>query len=364
MSQNPYVSFALYGRNDQYTPNYLQRINRATLHLARQLEQAGVASEIVFTEWNPLPGRPLILDSLTLPERLTHVTIRGFIVPEEQHRRITAGGHRGIPGGEASNVSIRRARGLFVTPKASDSFLSPEVVSMIARQNLHTYTMYRIDRHDVVVPDEHIWDLDDDALLDALKSLPSTRSALIIQKPYWNIRDLHTNACGDFILMARNHWNLVRGHPSDTTALALDLDSLVMHAAAASGVRECRWPEPCRLYKPRHEGMSSLRVEQTWQPWQWRLDRFLATHVSEIIAHRIRMLLDYPRRSVRGRETLGPSIERHFVGPASRWKRGAKFVPNQPEDWGLAKVPLEQRQLCLAAWDRPASEGARDSAFT
>ena len=48
MGQIPYVSFALYGRNDQYTPNYLKRVNRATLCLARQLERAAIPSEIIF----------------------------------------------------------------------------------------------------------------------------------------------------------------------------------------------------------------------------------------------------------------------------------------------------------------------------
>lgn len=354
MDQAPYVSFALYGRNDQYTPNYLKRVNRATLCLARQLEQAAIRSEIVFTEWSPPPGRPLIVDSLEVPSALRHVTIRGFIVPEEHHRRL-ARAHDRVPGGEASNVSLRRCRGRFITPKASDSFLTPDVIAMIARQDLDAGTMYRIDRHDVVVDDEHIWQLEDDALLASLIRLPATSHAFIVQKAYWKIRELHTNACGDFLLMANSHWNAVRGHPRGTPPLALDLDSLVMHAAASLGVRECRWPESCRVYKPRHDGMSSLRVEQVWRPWQWHLDRFVATHVSEPLAHRIRLLMDYPRRRVRGTESpLAPSFERHFVDRASRWNRGERFVPDQPEDWGLANAPLEQRQLCLAEWDRPA----------
>ncbi len=353
MGQLPYVSFALYGRNDQYTPNYLKRVNRATLCLARQLEQAAVRSEIVFTEWNPLPGQPLVVDSLEVPATLRYVTIRGYIVPEEHHRRL-AGAHNRIPGGEASNVSIRRSRGRFITPKASDSFLSPDVIAMIARQDLDVEAMYRSDRHDVVIDDEQIWQLEDDALLDRLMHLPASRHAFIVQKAYWKIRELHTNACGDFLLMANPLWNEVRGHPRDTTTLALDLDSLVMHAAASLGIRECRWPDSCRVFKPQHGGMSSVRVEQAWRPWQWHLDRFVATHLSEAIAHRFRLLMDYPRRRVRGAESaLAPSFERHFVDRASRWNRGERFVPDQPEDWGLASAPLEQRQLCVAEWDRP-----------
>ena len=97
--------------------------------------------------------------------------------------------------------------------------------------------MYRIDRHDVAVEDESIWELDDAALFARLASLPSAPHALIQQSEHWGLRDLHTNACGDFTLMSAAHWHLVRGQPRDPTVLSLDIDSLVMHAAAANGVR-------------------------------------------------------------------------------------------------------------------------------
>ena len=40
-----------------------------------------------------------------------------------------------IQPGEAVNVGIRRARGSFVTPKASDTFFSPPTIAMIARRD-------------------------------------------------------------------------------------------------------------------------------------------------------------------------------------------------------------------------------------
>jgi hypothetical protein len=125
-----------------------------------------------------------------------------------------------------------------------------------------------------------------------------------------------------------------------------------MHAAAALGVRECRWPDSCRVYKPTHDKVHSERLQQLWRPWQRRLDKFLSEKVSEEAAHWTRTKLDYPRRQVRGISTaLGPSIEKNFVYPASRWAAGAKPVPTQPANWGLADVPLEPRILCRADWD-------------
>ncbi len=352
VSTAPYVSFVTYGRNDGYTPSYIRRVRRATFCLAHQLELAGLDSEIVIVDWNPPAERPLLIDSIDVPKSLRHVAVRGIVVGAEYHARFAASSERGVHTAEAGNVGIRRARGRFVTPKASDTYFSPEVIAMIAKRDLDVDTMYRITRYDVAIEDDGMLDLDDDALLAKLAALPASPHALIRQMPFWELRDLHTNACGDFTLMSAAHWHLLRGHPRDTTVLSLDIDSLVMHAAAAHGVVECRWPDSCRIFKPSHTYVNNIRVQQIWQPWQRRLDKFLSEKVSEAAAHRSRTWLNYPRRIVRGVDSLvGPSIERNFVQPASRWARGARPVPTQPENWGLADAPLEQRTLCRAGWD-------------
>ncbi|SJZ42441.1 hypothetical protein SAMN02745126_01004 [Enhydrobacter aerosaccus] len=354
MNAQPYVSFVTWGRNDGYTPGYVERVSRATTTLARQLDDASVPSEIVLVEWNPAPDRPLLLDVLDIPNRSRHVAVRGIIVDPKYHYRLAGAHERGLNGGEASNVGIRRARGRFITPKASDTVFSPEVIERIARQDLDPDTMYRIDRHDIA--DDAVWQLEGPELLTGLGSAPSTPQSCLQQSPLWQIRDLHTNACGDFTLMAASYWHRLRGHARDRTVLALDVDSLAMHAAAALGARECRWPAACRVYKPVHGNLNNARVTQVWRPWQRRLEAYLLRKFSSEAAHQARMLLDYPRRRVRGvNSVLGPSIERNFVWPATRWARGEKPTPSQPEDWGLAAEKLETRSLCRAAWEEIAA---------
>ena len=66
----PYVSFVCWGRNDSYTPDYTQRTRRAVSFLTKQLEAARLDSEIVFVEWNPVPGRPMLIDELGVPSSL------------------------------------------------------------------------------------------------------------------------------------------------------------------------------------------------------------------------------------------------------------------------------------------------------
>ena len=178
MNTSPYVSFVTWGRNDGYTPDYLRRVGRATNCLASQLERAGVDSEIVIVEWNPVPGRPLLLESLSLPRLLRHVTVRGFIVGPQYHVGHAGADERGIHVGEAANAGIRRARGRFITAKASDTFFSPDVIARLAKGGLDPDTMYRVDRHDFRVDDPSICVISTEELQSLVFSLGTGLSKL------------------------------------------------------------------------------------------------------------------------------------------------------------------------------------------
>ena len=347
----PYVSFVIWGRNDGYTGDYVARTAKAITCLVRQLEAAELDSEIVVSEWNPPAERPLLVDSLDLPRTSSRVAIRGIVSDPRHHERFKGASEHGMHSGEAWNVGIRRARGRYILPKASDTFLSTETVERIARRDLDPDTLYRVERYDVVVPPT-LWSLDGERLLAALATLPAERNAHIEQLPQWHLRDLHTNASGDFLLMAASWWHRLRGHPADDTTLSLDGDSLVMHAAAALGVKQCLWPAPCKVYKPRHGHLNNARITFVWRPWQRGLEAVLAHLGGARLVHRARMAFDYPRRKVHNVDSvLAPSIERQFVRPASRWAGGAPVPATQPESWGLADQPLGTRVLCRAAWE-------------
>ncbi|MCW5734326.1 MAG: hypothetical protein KIS73_09375 [Enhydrobacter sp.] len=349
--KSPFISVITYGRNDAYAPSYAKKVGRATNLLARQLEGAGIDSEILLVEWNPAPGRPGLFDMFETRDRLHHVGIRRFTIDGEHHKRFLGAEEGGFHVVEAANAGIRRARGRFVVPKSSDTFFSPALIERLARLDLDPSTVYRANRHDIPVADES-WDLDDSSLLACFESLPSSIHDVIVQPRQWALRDLHTNACGDFMLMSSEQWHRLRGFPFYSSVLTLDADSLALHAAAAIGVRECRWPDDCRIYKPLHGNLSGSRVSQIWPEWQRALDKFLSEKVSEKAALRARIIFDYPRRKVRGIDSIdGPSIERNFVWVARRWNAGAPFQPTQPENWGLRDVALEERALCRADWE-------------
>jgi hypothetical protein len=62
---------------------------------------------------------------------------------------------------------------------------------------------------------------------------------------------LHTNACGDFAMMAREHWFDVRSY-AELDQFPVDPDSILCYAAHHAGAREQLLPEPMRIYHVEH----------------------------------------------------------------------------------------------------------------
>jgi hypothetical protein len=345
VNAQPYVTFVSYFRNDGYTSDFDLRVRRATRFLVRQLQRAGVDSELILVEWNPPVADSLLIDSLGSLPQGGCVQVRGIVVGKEHHERFRGSQEWGMNPAAAANVGLRRALGRFVSPKAADTYLSDEIVAILARRDLSENAMYRCDRHDVVLDTADLKETDDALLLRRLQSQKSAPHDHLPPPPHWHIRDLHTNACGDF-----------RGFPLDDTVLSLDCDSMIMHAAAALGVRQVCLPPACRIYKGTHSRLFSNRITQVFTPWQALLDNGLGSMRWWRWQTLSRGFFDYPRRKVRGVESvLAPSIERHFVKPAEQWAQGAPPELHQPDDWGLGDHALEERILCRAGWNTASS---------
>jgi hypothetical protein len=72
---------------------------------------------------------------------------------------------------------------------------------------------------------------------------------------------LHTSACGDFTLMAREHWFDVRGYAELNQFYSMHLDSMLCYAAHHAGVREQLLPEPMCIYHIDHSAGSGWTPE-------------------------------------------------------------------------------------------------------
>ncbi|MBZ5609134.1 MAG: hypothetical protein LAP38_12805 [Acidobacteriia bacterium] len=90
---------------------------------------------------------------------------------------------------------------------------------------------------------------------------------------------LHTNACGDFTLMAREHWYDLRGY-AELDLFSMHLDSLLCYAAHHAGAREEVLREPMRIYHIEHE------VGSGWTPeGQARLEARIARLGIQSVLH-------------------------------------------------------------------------------
>jgi hypothetical protein len=72
--------------------------------------------------------------------------------------------------------------------------------------------------------------------------------------------ELHQNACGDFQLMAREHWIAVRAYP-EFEMFSMSIDGLFEAIACAAGVREHIFEMPHCIYHLEHEKGSGWSPE-------------------------------------------------------------------------------------------------------
>jgi hypothetical protein len=80
---------------------------------------------------------------------------------------------------------------------------------------------------------------------------------------------LHSTACGDFTLMAREHWQTVRGYP-ELEMFSLHIDTVLLYIAYFHGWPEVVLPEPMRIYHIEHS-IGSGWTPQGWAPLLERL---------------------------------------------------------------------------------------------
>ena len=123
---------------------------------------------------------------------------------------------------------------------------------------------------------------------------------------------LHTNACGDFTLLAREHWFDLRGYP-EFDLFSMNLDSVFCATAHHGGAPEAMLEEPMRIYHIEHGSGSG------WTPeGQAKLfERIAAKGLSFV------------------------DNEEVLMWTAQMYRLNAPMIFNH-EDWGLAGFDLKE----------------------
>lgn len=126
---------------------------------------------------------------------------------------------------------------------------------------------------------------------------------------------LHTNGCGDFTLMAREHWFDLRGYP-EFDVFSMNLDSVLCYSAHHAGFREEILSAPMQIYHIEHQTGSG------WTPeGQAQL---------------------FARLEAKGLPVID---DREVVGWAAQMRRLDSPMIFNRENWGLADLDLRETIL-------------------
>jgi hypothetical protein len=146
---NPYLTFAVAARNDNYGGNFLHRMQVFVNVLLTLWEKYNLNAELIIVEWNPPDDSPRLKDALTWPQCIKPGTIRFIEVPNEIHHRLPNSDRMPMFEYIAKNVGIRRAKGEYVLATNPDLIYSEALVRFLSSEVLSIDCFYRIDRYDV-----------------------------------------------------------------------------------------------------------------------------------------------------------------------------------------------------------------------
>jgi hypothetical protein len=303
-------SFVIVGRNDGYGGNFLDRLTNSIDSICTLSREQNLSAELLLVEWNPPSDRERFVDAIDWPDSAGDVAVRIIEVPNELHRQTNP--HDAFPVCEfvGKNVGIRRALGEFVVVTNADIIVSRELISHLATAELSTGTLYRGDRIDVdpeipvAVPLEdklerckrgafrrntifgqvpvrrRTWatyfmkalrqritdgeTLNVYNLLDRVANQPRKVPGMLSRFLSYRLNPerfhypssmqyLHTEACGDFMMMAKSDWEDIRGFPEFSSDGLRYIDGYGTVMAIASGKRQEILNSSLGVYHQEHE---------------------------------------------------------------------------------------------------------------
>lgn len=180
------VASVMVGRNDDYMPDFAERIAATIDWNVRHL-----ITEPIFIEWNPPPDRELLGSSLAR----RFPTLKVYVVPKELHDIVCHNPRLPLMEYHAKNVGIRRAESDWIIATNADVALAPDTIQTcksLKNQSDLAMTAERIDIH---------WR---DFRRNGISLNDCIRYKRII--PYV------TQGTGDFLMAGRELWHRIRGY--------------------------------------------------------------------------------------------------------------------------------------------------------
>ncbi len=294
MTQDPYLTIIVTGRNDDFGGNFNARLFGALEFNHAHLTERGIPHEFVFVEWRPVPGKLWLSEVLLdrYPQLVSH-TLSCFVADAAYHDAYSLNQKLQFQEFIAKNIAIRRCRGAFILTTNTDVYLSRGMLDVLAARELEPRVLYRTVRIDLKE------DLDSDridwAILEDERNYDHVNE---IEPPYY------TNASGDFLLLDRDSYQELRGFNEVYRAAKVHMDSNFCRKAYSSGMRLQALEAP--VY---HVGLGTLNSQAP-------------------------LYRDRPGDAPWGN---------------ARWKRDVLYA--NPDNWGLGAAPVRQIRPGLAYLD-------------
>lgn len=138
--ESPSVSLVLVGRNDDYMPDFAERVRIAIEWNLRHLVE-----EVIFVEWNPPEGRPWL--SIDLARAFP--SLRAYAIPASIHAEISRNPSLPLMEYHAKNVGIRRARTEWVIAGNADVAVAPDAILAVRRGRIEEGVVFTAERMDI-----------------------------------------------------------------------------------------------------------------------------------------------------------------------------------------------------------------------
>lgn len=333
--EKPYISIVSVSRNDDHGGHLLDRMQYFIESLSEQCNRYKLKAELIIVEWNPPEDKKRFHEVLRFPDHGGYLESRVIVVPNKLHNTFENSDRIPLFQMIGKNIGVRRARGKFILATNIDILLSDELIEWISRQKLVNGIIYRTDRYDISLPPSGTNPLDQ----------VQNRIVRVYRRNYtWPVREkfypisfffdyfliylhktyrrfrygepfLHLNSAGDFTLMSRKDWFLVRGYP-EFPIFSLHLDGVLCYIAYYNNIHEIFLQYPCIIYHLDHEVGSGISPGIG----------------SKILIERLR------------REGIPSFRYRDLIRCADELRSMGKPATFNPLTWGFGNIMLEEKR--------------------
>src|SRR6266436_2932133 len=211
VDSRPQVTAVVVGRNDDYMPDFAERLQATIGWNSRYLAQ-----ETIFVEWNPPPDRELL--SPWLAKRFA--SLRAYVVSPEIHLALCENSRVPLLEFHAKNVGIRRAHSDWVVATNADAAFGPDIVNRLLGGDLTEDVVFSAQRIDIP------WREGRETQIGALDCLRYRRVI-----PY------HPLGTGEFGFASRRLWERARGYDESLVRHRIGVDKRGIAQLIAHGAR-------------------------------------------------------------------------------------------------------------------------------